>query len=189
MKKLLFLLSIVLSSCTCVIGQIPPQYLYVDETCGAAMPDFLTKIHVTDNCEVDTVWQSPTYGTRLTAPANNAMIRAIDKFGNHTDVLFTVFLLDTVPPVITVDTTMLVNSYGFINTLYSTAERMLARQVWFEESTAPDSLLTDDDFCNSTLLTWTDPCLAFTGEGHRVHTFISPADTVIIQKKQSIVVY
>jgi hypothetical protein len=184
MKKLLFLLSIILlSSCTCIIGQIPPQYLYVDETCGAAMPDFLTKIQVTDNCEIDTVWQSPTYGTWLTAPANNAMIRAIDKFGNHTDVLFTVFLLDTVPPVITVDTTMLVNSYGFIDTLYDTAERMLARQVWFEESTAPDSLWTDDDFCNSTLLTWTDPCLAFTGEGHRVHTFISRADTVIIQRK------
>ena len=184
MKKLLFLLSIILlSSCTCLIGQIPPQYLYVDQSCGAAMPDFLSKIRVTDNCEIDTVWQSPTYGTWLTQPANSAMIRAIDKFGNYTDVLFTVFLVDTIPPVITADSTLLVNSYGFIDSLYDTAERMLARQVWFEESTAPDSLWTDDDFCNSTLLTWSDPCKAFTGEGYRVHTFISPADTVIIQRK------
>jgi hypothetical protein len=60
---------------------------------------------------------------------------------------------------------------------------MLARQMWFEESTAPDSLLTDDDFCNSTMLTWTDACKAFTGEGMRVHTFISPNDTVIIQTR------
>ena len=184
MKKLLFLLSIILlSSCSCLIGQIPPQYLYVDQSCGAAMPDYLAKIRLTDNCEIDTVWQSPTFGTWLTQPANNAMIRAVDKFGNHTDVLFTVFLLDTIPPVITADTTMAVNAYGFIDNLYNTAERMLARQVWFEESTAPDSLITDEDFCNSTMLTWSDPCLAFTGEGHRVHTFITPADTVIIQKK------
>ena len=184
MKKLLFLLSIVLlSSCSCLMSQIPPQYLYVDQSCGAAMPDYLTKIRVTDNCEIDTVWQSPTFGTWLTAPANNAMIRAIDKFGNHTDVLFTVFLLDTIPPVITADTTMLVNAYGHIDNLYNTAERMLARQVWFEESQAPDSLITDEDFCNSTLLTWSDACKMFTGEGYRVHTFISPADTVIIQPK------
>lgn len=75
MKKLLFLFSIILlSSCTCLIGQIPPQFLIVDQTCGAAMPDYLTKIRVTDNCEIDTVWQSPTRGTWLTQPANNAMI-------------------------------------------------------------------------------------------------------------------
>lgn len=98
-------------------------------------------------------------------------------------MLFTVFLLDTIPPVITADTTLLVNAYGFIDNLYNTAERMLARQVWFEESQAPDSLITDEDFCNSTLLTWTDACKMFTGEGYRVHTFISPADTVIIQPK------
>lgn len=184
MKKLLFLLSIILlSSCSCVIGQIPSQYLYVDQSCGAALPDYLTKIRVTDNCAIDTVWQSPTRGTWLTNPATTVLIRAIDNFGNHTDVMFTVHLLDTVPPVITADTTMLVSTYGYIDNLYNTAEKMLARQVWFEESTAPDSLITNDDFCNSTLLTWSDACKAFTGEGYRVHTFISPADTVIIKPK------
>ena len=184
MKKLLFLLSvIILSSCTCIMSQVPDQYLYVDESCGAALPDYLTKVTASDNCGIDTIWQHPTYGTWLTAPATTVLIRAIDNFGNHTDLMFTVHLLDTVPPVITADSTMLVNSYGFIDNLYNTAERMLARQIWFEESTAPDSLITAEDFCNSTLLTWSDPCLAFTGEGHRVHTFITQADTVIIQKK------
>lgn len=186
MKKLLFLLfAIAMTSCTCMMSQsIPAQYLYVNEECGAALPNYLTKVTATDNCAIDTIWQHPTYGTWLTEPATTVLIRAVDNFGNYTDLMFTVHLLDTVPPVITADTTMLVNSYGFIDTLYDTAERMLARQVWFEESTAPDSLWTDDDFCNSTMLTWTDPCLAFTGEGHRIHTFISPADTVIIQRKQ-----
>ena len=184
MKKLLFLLGIILlSSCTCIMSQVPDQYLYVDQSCGAALPDYLLKVTATDNCAIDTIWQSPTRGTWLTQPATTVLIRAIDNFGNHTDLMFTVHLLDTVPPVITADTTMLVNAYGHIDNLYNTAERMLARQVWFEESQAPDSLITDDDFCNSTLLTWSDPCLAFTGEGYRVHTFISPADTVIIQPK------
>ena len=99
-------------------------------------------------------------------------------------MMFTVTLIDTVPPTITVtDTTLLTDAYDVLDGLYDTAERILAQQVWFEESTAPDSLWTDDDFCNSTLLTWTDPCKAFTGEGYRVHTFISQADTVIIQRK------
>ena len=185
MKKLLFLLSVVIfSSCSCLLSQIPPQYLYVDETCGAALPDYLSKVQATDNCGIDTLWQSPTMGTWLTEPATTVLIRAIDKFGNHTDLMFTVQLLDTVPPVITVtDSTLLVSAYDHLNTLYDTADRILARQVWFEESTAPDSLWTDDDFCNSTMLTWTDPCKAFTGEGMRVWTFISQADTVMIQPK------
>ena len=182
MKKLLFLLSVVIfSSCGCLMSQIPPQYLYVDETCGAALPDYLSKVQATDNCGIDTLWQSPTMGTWLTEPATTVLIRAIDKFGNFTDMMFTVQLLDTVPPVITVtDTTLIGVAYDYIDNLYDTAERMLARQVWFEESIAPDSLWTDDDFCSSTMLTWTDACKAFTGEGLRVHTFISSADSVYI---------
>ncbi len=164
-----------------MLGQIPPQYLYMDQTCGAALPDYLTKISVTDNCQVDTVWQSPTRGSWLTVPTTTVLIRAIDNFNNHTDMVFTVTLIDTIAPTITVtDTTLITRVYEVADGLYDIAERMLARQVWFEESTAPDSLWTDDDFCNSTLLTWTDPCKAFTGEGYRVHTFISQADSVYI---------
>lgn len=185
MKKLLFLLSIILlSSCTCLIGQVPPTYLYVDETCGAAMPDLRPRLEWRDNCGIDTVEQTPTPGTWLTEQYNTVHFRAYDRFRNFTDVLGSVELLDTIPPeFVGVDSVMLVSAYGFIDNLYNTAERILAHQVWFEESAAPDSLWTDDDFCNSTLLTWTDACKAFTGEGYRVHTFISQADTVIIQKR------
>ena len=180
MKKLLFLLSIILlSSCSCVIGQIPAQYLYVDQSCGAALPDYLTKIRVTDNCAIDTVWQSPTRGTWLTQPATTVLIRAIDNFGNHTDVMFTVHLLDTVPPVITADTTMLVSAYGYIDNLYNTAEKMLARQVWFEESTAPDSLLVGGDFMNDYLVCYTAPGKAWGMDGYRVWTFAKPGTSII----------
>lgn len=183
MKKLLFLLSIILlSSCTCLIGQIPPQYLYVDETCGAAMPDYLTKIRVTDNCEIDTVWQSPTRGTWLTQPANNAMIRAIDRFGNHTDVLFTVNLIDTVPPVIEiVDSTLITDVYGKIDAVYNIADRMLARTDLWNTSQIPDSIPVYEDYWNDVLVCWTDPGHAFTGEGMRVWTFVQPGDTLIIR--------
>ncbi len=183
MKKLLFLLSIILlSSCTCIIGQIPPQYLYVDETCGAAMPDYLTKIRVTDNCEIDTVWQSPTRGTWLTQPANNAMIRAIDRFGNHTDVLFTVNLIDTVPPVIEiVDSTLITDVYGKIDAVYNIADRMLARTDLWNTSQIPDSIPVYEDYWNDVLVCWTDPGHAFTGEGMRVWTFVQPGDTLIIR--------
>jgi len=46
MKKL-FILSVfalLISGCTCIISQIPPQYLQVDATCGAALPDYLPLI-------------------------------------------------------------------------------------------------------------------------------------------------
>ena len=179
MKKLLFLLSVILlSSCTCIMSQVPDQYLYVDQSCGAALPDYLLKVTATDNCAIDTIWQSPTRGTWLTQPATTVLIRAIDNFGNHTDLMFTVHLLDTVPPKITADTTMLVNAYGHIDNLYNTAERMLARQVWFEESTAPDSLMADGDFMNDYLVCYTAPGKAWGLDGFRVWTFAKPGTTI-----------
>lgn len=184
MKRLLFLISIIVcTSCACIYPQsIPPQFLYVDATCGAAMPDYLTKIRVTDNCEIDTVWQSPTRGTWLTAPANNAMIRAIDKFGNFTDVLFTVNLIDTVPPVIEIaDSTLITDVYGKIDAVYNIADRMLARTDLWATSQIPDSIPVYEDYWNHTLVSWTDPGHAFTGEGMRVWTFVQPGDTLIIR--------
>ena len=188
MKKLTILIAItaaLLTSCSqCLIGQVPTTYLHVDESCGAAMPDLRPMLRWTDNCQMDTVEQTPTPGSWLTEQYNTVHFRAFDRFRNFTDVLGSVELLDTIPPqLVGVDSTWVVQAYEYIDKLYDTAERMLAHQVWYEESIAPDSLWTDDDFCNSTLLTWTDPCKAFTGEGFRIHTFISPQDTVIIQAR------
>ena len=68
MKKILFLLStILLSSCTCMLSQIPAQYIYVGENCEAVLPDYLTKVTATDNCSLASLIQIPEAGTVLTA--------------------------------------------------------------------------------------------------------------------------
>lgn len=72
MKKLLFLLSIVLlSSCTCLLSQIPPQYIYINENCEAVLPDYLTKVTATDNCNLASLIQIPEGGSILTNMVNH----------------------------------------------------------------------------------------------------------------------
>ncbi len=190
MKKLLILFGLILfSSCSCLIGQIPPQYLYVDETCGAALPDYLSKIEVSDNCAVDTVEQTPTSGSWLTVPVTTVLIRARDKFGNKTDMMFTVTLLDTVPPVINVtDSTLFSENYMKINKIYDVADKMLARQDWaldwsslYAKLGIPDSVADWDDYANNVLVTVTTPLHAFTGLGGRWHYFANVGDTILIK--------
>jgi hypothetical protein len=185
MKKTIFfsVLAILLAGCSkCLFSQIPPQYLYVGEDCGVAMPDYLPKFLFTDNCEIDTVWQSPTRGSWLTAPANNAMIRAIDKFGNYTDLLFTVNLIDTVPPTITLlDSTLISDSYTKLDAIYNIGDRILARTDLWATAHIPDSIPVYEDYWNDVLVSWTDPGHAFTGEGMRVWTFARQGDTLIIR--------
>lgn len=181
MKKLLFLLSVIIfSSCSCMIGQVPSQSLWVDETCGAALPDYRPLLTWSDNCGIDTVTQDPTPGSWLTERYNTVLIRAIDNFENYSDVMFQVELLDTTPPeLVGVDSSLMVAAYDFVDSLYDTAERMLARQVWFEESTAPDSLLVGGDFMNDYLVCYTAPGKAWGMEGHRVWTFAKPGTSII----------
>lgn len=191
MKTILFALAFLLSSCTCLFTQVPPQYLYVDNTCGAALPDYLPKFTYSDNCEIDTVWQSPTRGTWLTVPTTTVLIRAIDKFNNHTDIMFNVTLIDSVPPkIILNDSTLITENYTKINNMYNLADRMLAyNELWFDANfdyeavNIPDTLQPLQQYFNKTLITWTTPALAFTGKGSRVHTFISDSDTLIIEPK------
>lgn len=188
MKKLLFLLSIVaMTSCTCMMSQsIPSQYLYVTDDCGAAMPDYLPKFLFTDNCGIDTVWQSPTRGSWLTAPTTNAMIRAIDKYGNFTDLLFTVTLIDTIPPeIILQDSTLISSNYDKANSLYNAADRIMAFQEMYFDSTfdweaagIPDSIRPDNQYFNKVMVTYTAPGLAFGLPGHRIHVFETPTDTI-----------
>ena len=59
MKRIAFFIGItaaLLTGCSnCLVGQVPTTYLYVDETCGAAMPDLRPMLRWTDNCQMDTV--------------------------------------------------------------------------------------------------------------------------------------
>ena len=186
MKKLLYFLMIMtLASCsTCMIGQIPPQYIYVDSTCGAALPDYLPMITVIDNCEVDTVWQSPTRGTWLTVPTTTVLIRATDNFNNFTDMMFTVTLIDTIPPTIILnDTTLITRVDDIIDDLYDKADWMLARhQSWLDVNVLSDSIFVDWDHYNDIHITWASPEKFLFGTGMRVHTWQSENDTLIFKR-------
>ena len=185
MKKLFFLLAVLLcTSCACVLPQsIPPQYLYTDQSCGAALPDYLPKIRVTDNCGIDTIWQSPTRGTWLTTPTTTVLIRAIDNFSNHTDLMFTVTLVDTIPPKIELaDSSLITDVFGKIDAVYNIADRMLASSDLWWDAQRTDTIPVWEDYYNDVLLCWTDPGHAFTGEGMRVWTFVQPGDTIVIPR-------
>lgn len=185
MKKLFILsvLALLISGCTCIMSQsIPPQFLQVDQTCGAALPDYIPMFEYTDNCAIDTVWQSPTRGTWLTEPTTAVLIRAIDKFNNHTDVMFNVTLVDAIPPVITLkDSSLITNVYEQIDAIYNVADRMLAETDLWSTAQLPDSVYIWEDYFNDVLISYTDPGHAFTGEGMRVWTFGQIGDTIIVR--------
>jgi hypothetical protein len=187
-KMILILFAAIMTSCTCVMSQIPSQSLYVDQSCGAALPDYRLRMTFTDNCQIDTVEQTPTPGSWLTQRYNTVLIRAIDNFQNHTDVLFSVELIDTIgPALVRWDTTLITDAFEKISTLYNVADRMLAyEEMWFDANFdwaaagIPDSLQPTNEYFNKVMLTWSSPGLAFGLPGSRVHTFVTPGDTLII---------
>ena len=187
-KMILILFAAIMTSCTCVMSQIPSQSLYVDQSCGAALPDYRLRMTFTDNCQIDTVEQTPTPGSWLTQRYNTVLIRAIDNFQNHTDVLFSVELIDTIgPALVRWDSTLVTDAFGKITTLYNVADRMLAyEEMWFDANFdwaaagIPDSIRPTNEYFNKVMLTWTSPGIAFGLPGNRVHTFVNPGDTLII---------
>ena len=103
MKKLTFLFAVMLlaSSCTCLMSQIPPQMIYAGEGCAAPLPNYVTLVAVSDNCQIKSVTQTPSAGFMLNSDTQTTTvkIRATDAFDNWTEVSFQVTLIDTVKPV------------------------------------------------------------------------------------------
>jgi hypothetical protein len=206
MKKLFVLLGVlfVLSSCSCLMSQVPPQYLYAGDECGAALPDYLPMLTIADNCGIKSVDQTPSPGSWLTVPTTTVLIRATDNFNNFTEMMFTVTLLDTVPPTIVVNDSSLISAaFDKMSTMYDAADRILAEQeMWFDNNFPwetvevqytdslgvvqsirgiPDYMIPSDLYCNRTLVTLTAPCHALTDDGGRVFIFASVGDTLVIQ--------
>lgn len=103
MKKLLFILAIALTGCTCVMSQtIPPQEIPINAGCQGIVPDFRALFTYTDNCGIDTVMQEPAPGYILTAEENsiNIQIIALDVFNNFSTVTFPATVVELIPPVI-----------------------------------------------------------------------------------------
>lgn len=190
MKKLLFLLSIVLlSSCTCMLAQIPPQYIYINENCEAVLPDYLTKVTATDNCNLASLIQIPEGGSILTNIVNEIEIMATDNTGNHTSINFNVILIDTIPPIITVDDTTLTGDnslygtgYDIIDALYTQADKIIADKLTFFDENFPYEKIglpvQDSSYFKEYLIVSTSPGFAITRQGGRVWSFWNPNDSI-----------
>jgi len=190
MKKLFVLLAVLLlgSSCTCLLSQIPPQYVMVGANCEAPLPNFVPMVTVTDNCSIKSVVQTPVPGTILsvTNPTVTVVIRATDAFNNFSEVSFTVTAKDSQPPVITPTGDLLADNWLKINNMYDQADKMVAEQeayfdATFDWSAIPDSVRSDNQYNEKLMLTWTSPAHATTGYGSRVITFVSQNDTFTIK--------
>jgi len=99
MRRLVVFLSIaVFMGCTC-IGQLQTQYLYVDESCKAQLPDYLQIVSMDDNCSEVSLAQDPPAHAYISVHTD-VTITATDQAGNINASTFQVMLLDTIPPVL-----------------------------------------------------------------------------------------
>lgn len=192
MKQILILLSVFLTSCSCLLGQIPPQKIYAGSGCTAALPDYRTKITASDNCEILSFTQIPTPGFILNAATKitTVTVKATDASGNFRQVVFSVTLLDTIKPKLTIDPTLLAYQLKQVDELYDFGDRLIAEQEknlmshsWIDSIPGLRKKLGDSTYYKKTLLTWTSPGHAVTGNGGRVWTFYdSDKDTLIIKR-------
>jgi hypothetical protein len=184
MKKLLLLSMVLFSSCTCLLSQIPPQYVYVGENCEAVLPNYLSRVTATDNCVLSSLDQIPSAGTVLTSAmmVNKVVIKATDNTGNSSTVSFDVILIDTIPPVLTVDSTLITGDWEVLETLYNQADRIIADKLIVFDATFPYSKLglsvSDSTYYKEYLISTATPGYAVTGIGGRVWQFWNPSDSV-----------
>jgi hypothetical protein len=199
MRKLLLLLSVLmLGAChPCIYSQIPPQYIYAGEGCQGVLPDYLPMLRVTDNCEILSITQHPSAGYALSGQEQTVtvMVTATDVFNNVAQVMFTVTLIDTIPPVIFYDTTLVADNWRMVNSLYNAADRIIARQEAYFDDTfpwetvqvgdsivgIPEELRPIGEYANKIMITWTSPAFALTGQGGRAWTWQQAGDTIVIQ--------
>ena len=188
MKKLtiLFMTMLLASSCTCLLSQIPPQYIYAGEGCSAALPNYIPQVAVSDNCSIASVVQTPSAGFILNASTMSVTvkIRATDNSGNFSEVSFLVSIVDTIKPVITWDGDVIAAAnWDVINSIYDQADRLFAQQEEYfdthfdwEAAGIPEELRTIDQFSKKMMVTWTMP-----GTRDRLFTFVSTNDTFAVK--------
>ena len=195
MKKFLFILVLViLTSCKCLLSQIPPQYIYPVTGCEAPLPDYLPMVTVSDNCALESIIQTPTPGFMLTgtAPVTTVIIKATDKAGNISQIAFNVVLKDTIAPVIIPNGLLLVDAeFERIDNLYNRADLAVVEKMKELDQTFPYEGLgiprpptngdgIDSVYFKNVMLSWTARGHALTGEGVRFWTFPQLGDTLIL---------
>lgn len=199
MKKIfVIMLAITMYSC-CALSQIPPQKIYAGAGCSAPLPNYLTRITATDNCEIASLTQVPAPGFMLTAAlkTTNVTVKATDASGNFRQIVFSVTLLDTIKPVFTIDATLLTINMEQIGTIYNYADKLVENQMAFMDRQIADTTVfpeaqfpnlrnvyEDSTYYKKTMLTWTTKAHAITGYGYRAFTFFdADRDTIIFSRK------
>jgi hypothetical protein len=184
MKKLLILLTVILSGCsTCLMSQPPTQFIYVGPECSAPLPDYTGKIIVTDNCGISNINQVPAAGFILnyTTQQTTVTITATDVFNNKTAINFLVKLIDTVPPVITYADLM--THLDKVNDLYDIADLNLLSYIEMGNKSMDSLGLSygDSTYYYRGLVTFTAPGRAVLNQGGRAWTFMDN-DTLILRE-------
>jgi len=136
MKKVIgFLIVAVLVGCKC-IGQLPIQTLYVGESCEAVLPDYRNVVTVRDNCVITSLIQAPIPSTILDAgnPFVNVVIVATDISNNKSSINFDVVIVDTTPPIMEVDTSLLSytweDRFGLLTAFQSSVRPYISDSIW-----------------------------------------------------------
>lgn len=145
MKKWFFFLfaSMLLCSCSCLLSQIPPKYIYAEAGCKAPIPNYIPMTTITGGCSGFTVTQIPIAGT-LILEANVAkpiIIKATGNNGKSSQITFTVTMLDTITPKITPLPALMAYETKQIKEMYDAADKMtLLSFKQFDENFPWDSL-------------------------------------------------
>ena len=131
MKKLnlLFFIAIFLSSCNCMLSQMPPQKIYSDKNCKALLPDYKKNVTVTGGCTGYSLTQSPVAGTVITSYTPQMITLKVTSVANRSSSMsFTVTMIDTITPQLVVSDSGLV---------YHTIDH---KQYYFKKLASSDSL-------------------------------------------------
>mgnify|MGYP006283976205 FL=1 len=78
---------------------IQNQRIAADTSCGATLPNYMTDLYVTDNCDTTLdLTQSPSPGIYISGTYNQVTLTASDDAGNSRQVTFNVSVVDSMAP-------------------------------------------------------------------------------------------
>lgn len=145
MKRTLFLFSfLIYLGCKCIQPQdLPIQIVHIGPDCNAPLPDYRGYFTAWDNCGPVTMIQDPGAGLILTPENPYVQVRIIaTDFSDNTDIVtFDAILLDTIPPVISVDTSFYTYDRDNLSDLLTAYHNGIGRELE-RAALGPDSVWT-----------------------------------------------
>lgn len=142
MKNFLFILCLLLTGCNpvCLLSQISPQIIFVDQNCSAQIPDFTTLITAVDNCKLWFFYQDPAPGWLL--PVDSTIIvklRAGDVSGNINEIGISVTAKDLIKPQFIISPSLLGAAWKAVDKMYDMADIALVQLINYDTMLPYDS--------------------------------------------------